>query len=294
MKLAQPKAPEELKCVQTWFGKIIARPLKNGHDIDPVAPSGQSVEEESKQFIVPSLTLKPMERIQIYNQQYWWRLLKVLQESFPVFVYLLGHDAFNETIGVPYLLKYPPDHWSLALTGSRLPKWIEEEYHCRDKELMIESARIDYGFSFASVVKGQKPLSSELSSNPEKCEEILSQKLYVQPYVQLFAMGGDFFKFRETLHRHSYDHWMTHPFPEVIRDKEHYFVLYPDEMHLICWKEVSAGEYHLLRLFQSGITIDAASEWMETKGEQFFDGDFSQLQGWFQQWTANGWLTLYT
>ena len=69
------EAPASLKNLQAWFGGVISQPIDVDSKISPVAPSGELIEEEAKHYIIPSKTLTPKDRIEIYNRQYWWRLL---------------------------------------------------------------------------------------------------------------------------------------------------------------------------------------------------------------------------
>ncbi len=101
--------PPGLKSVQEWFGNVISSPLEDNNYIKTIAPSGYLIAEEAARYIIPTPNLRAHQRIQIYNQQYWWRLLKAMHESFPLVTRLFGYHAFNETIAIPYLYKYPQD-----------------------------------------------------------------------------------------------------------------------------------------------------------------------------------------
>ncbi|MCE5319184.1 MAG: DNA-binding domain-containing protein, partial [Parachlamydia sp.] len=140
------KVPTPLKETQQWFGSIIARPVDGNSCMDPISPSGQPIQVEASQYIRPSPTLQPAQRIQIYNQQYWWRLLNALQESFPLVTRLFGCHDFNISIGMPYLQKYPPCHWTLNVLGDNLPAWVEEYYSDDDRKLIRDAALIDCAF----------------------------------------------------------------------------------------------------------------------------------------------------
>ena len=133
--------PSLLKREQQWFGSIISRPIDVDSKMNPMSPSGIPMEVEAAEHITPSPTLRSAQRIQIYNQQYWWRLLNTLHDIFPLTTRLFGYQDFNRTIGMPYLTKYPPCHWSLTLIGERLERWVEEDYHAGDKELVKNSVK---------------------------------------------------------------------------------------------------------------------------------------------------------
>src|SRR5690606_39116743 len=125
-----------LKELQYWFAEIISRPIDMDNKINPITPSGKPIEEEAAKYIIPSSTLTPGQRMEIYNQQFYWRLLDILHETFPLLARLFGYRDFNEKLGFPYISTHLPDHWSLNQLGKRLPRWIEQHYHYMDKELV--------------------------------------------------------------------------------------------------------------------------------------------------------------
>ena len=141
------KVPNRLKNTQEWFASIITMPIDENSKMNPVSPRGISMKEEAKQYIRPSHALEPHQRIEIYNQQYWWRLLSTLHDIFPFVSRLFGFELFNLTIGMHYLNKYPPIHWSLNDLGTRMPQWVEEEYHEEDRHLILNAVRIDCAYN---------------------------------------------------------------------------------------------------------------------------------------------------
>lgn len=284
--------PPYLKRTQQWFGSIIGGPIDDDSRMNPISPSGKSMEVEAADYIAPSPTLRPAQRIQIYNQQYWWRLLNTLHEAFPILTRLFGYFDFNKMIGIPYLLKYHPSNWSLVTIGDNLTKWIDEEYHAKDKELVYQSARMDWAFC-NSFITGQMPhLSLENLPNPEELDEVLNQILYTQPHLHLFKMPFDLFEFRLEFLKHPPEYWVENDFPQMELDKTYFFALYRNSNNDICWKEIVEGEYYLLSLFQNGTTIDQACDWLETQDQVLFESAMKNLRDWFQEWTSRGWLTL--
>lgn len=284
--------PQRLKTSQQWFAGIITQPIDENSQINPISPSGNPIEEEADQYIAPSPTLKSHERIQIYNQQYWWRLLNILQEAYPLLVRLFGYHDFNKTIGIPYLVKYYPNHWNLNFLGDRLPQWVEEEYLADDKPLIIESAYIDWAYNDSFTVKQLKPIDAQTLPEEGNIESLLDRKIYLQPYVNLFELGSNLFKFRTEFLKHDADYWLEHDFPPVDKDKTYYFVLYRARKNNIASKEISSGEFQLLERFKEGGTINSACQWLEQQEKTLYEKATKNLHLWFQNWIALQWLTL--
>jgi len=287
-----PNVPLLLKKEQQWFGSILNSPIDENNHLSPHSPSGVPIEIEASEHIVPSHSLKPHQRIQIYAQQYWWRMLDTLQEDFPFVTRLFGYQRFNRLVAIPYLVKYSSRNWSMNLIGDRLSQWIEEEYCGNDKELVLKAVKLDWAFSQSFLAEELPPLMQEHLPSEESLEEIFEQKLYLQPHINLFEMECDLFQFRVELLKHLPDYWLNHAMPTLESSHKRFFVLYRNKRNDLSWKEISRGEYHLLHFFQSGSSIDKVCEWLETQEADLYQNAMENLSSWFQEWTSRGWLSL--
>lgn len=285
------KVPLSLKREQQWFGAIIGSPIDEDSRMNPISPGGQSIEEEAALHIVPSPTLRPAQRIQIYNQQYWWRLLNTLHESFPLVTRLFGYFDFNRSIGIPYLVKYPPRHWSLALLGDRLSKWCLEDYLGDDRKLVSQAAELDWAFSYSFLAGSVLPLTAEQIAGQDGAT-IFDKALSIQPFIYLFELDCDLFKYRMDFLQQEPDYWLNHDFPVLERLRNYFYILYRNQHLDISWKEISKIEYQILRLFEKGSSIEQVCEWLEDQDTDISEAAAQNLQLWFHEWTQRGWLSL--
>jgi hypothetical protein len=279
MLLYDPKVPEALKLTQEWFGKIISSPLL-GSKIAKISPAGGDIIEESAAKICPSPTLKPYERLQIYNQQYWWRLLTAMQDSYPFAVRLFGYSDFNAAIGIPYLTAYPPCHWALDALGKNLPKWLSEHYCGNDKQLVYDAAVLDLAYLSLFF----KPLL------PILADDEFDQTIYLQPHAAFLHFPYDLISLREAMIQQEPDYWLDNPFPELIHTPQS-LLLYRSLKGYTTYKCLSLAEFALLQLFQKGSTVDSACGWIEQQSPEFRKEAEESLQKWFQDWTIRGILT---
>ncbi len=283
--------PSQLKLTQEWFASIITAQMAKGNKIKSRSPHGYLIAEESARYVVPSPTLQPHERMQIYNQQYWWRLLNLLHDNFPLVARLFGRSAFNEKISIPYLLKYPPNHWSINLLGKRLPKWIEESYQDRDRSLVLNASLLDWAFLASIVTKEYPPLniSEIIKEDPNK---LVTTPFYLQPHIAFFSWEYDLFSFRKNCLKESIDYWLEHRFPLLPKGKTYYFILFRNASYNLSWKELTLGEYVLLQRFKQGSSMNEACEFIETQDPKIYSEVTENLEKWLQQWTQAGWLTM--
>lgn len=282
------QVPPKLKKTQQWFASIITMPIDTANHMSPTSPTGHLMEEEAFDFIVPSRTLKPDQRIQIYNQQYWWRLFGVLQDSFPFLTRLFGYHDFNQLIAKPYLMKYHPNTWTLTTLGDRLPLWIQEDYSADDKQLVLDAASIDAALNAAFFVKHMMPCQETHSQ--QQLEKMLTKTLHLQPHIHLFDLRYDLFAFRSEMLKQEVDYWLEHDFPKLPQDRRHYFILFRNLHNQIHWEELSEAAYHLLTLFKHGATVDQACNWLEGQDEKLYAEAVEKLHLWFQEWTFRQWL----
>ena len=290
MTIPGPLPPHDLKTTQEWFGRIIGRRLMKDDKINPIAPSGKTIVKEAAHYIVPSPTLKPHQRIEIYNQQYWWRLLSTMQTNYPLVTRLFGAISFNQSIAVPFLLKYPPDYWSISYLGKKLPEWIQEEYRDTDKQLVYDAVLLDHAFA-ESFLADQLPFLDFNALSQSDPEALLSKPFRLQPHFFLLEFDYDLPAFREVMVKEDKDYWIEHPFPELKKDKTYHIAIFRNSKNNISWKDVGKEEFMLLQRFKEGISIEAACDWIE-KQEASVQGVMeAHLQQWLQDWTRYGWLT---
>lgn len=283
-----PSVPLSLKNIQEWFSKIITSPLQNNL-INPISPQKTPINTEAAKYIVPSPTLDPGDRIQIYNQQYWWRLLNTLHDSFPLVTRILGYYDFNKKIGVPYLKKYPPQHWSINYLGNRLPIWMKNEYREKDKEMLNEAVAIDWAFT-DSFFAGEYSLSNLKDNQASQTEEnVLATIFHLQPHLHLMNLKHHFFPFRDLILEQIPEYWDKNTMPKIEKG-DYFFVIYRNQHYNIVWSEIKKYEFLLLSQFRDGKSIEQACQFLENESEEFQLEASRNLHLWFQEWVARGWF----
>lgn len=246
--MREPSIPKELLDIQTWFANIITAALPETDKANLPIYSTGLIEEIRKQ-IAPSPTLKSEERMGIYQQQYWWRLLTVMQELYPSLVRLFDYEDFNDQIAEPFLLHCPPKDWFLSGIGAGLPEWLEENYREKDARLVIELARLDRAYEqliFADLL----PIID--SSTLQKCEK---KKLFLQPSVMLFQLEADLFTFRTQLLEHPPSHWHKNDFPPLKKGNETMFFVLFRKNEKDFYEKITHPFFALLSRFQKGAKL---------------------------------------
>ena len=262
-----PAVPKRLAHIQRWFGAAITQSM--GSEIPSAAT-----------YITQSTNLTPDERMQLYNQSYWLRLLAALHEEYPFLSRLFGKEAFDDEIGTGYLTAYPPTHWSLNLLGKDLLTYLEKTYLAPDRWLVLKAAEIDWACQhcFFAVSRPEIDLSTY---DDKKAEELLDAPLQLQSYVRLVEAPGHFMHYREAFLQQEHEYWLENDFPQLEKDKTYYFILYRNNRLNMQWDSLEPTEYKLLSLIQSGMTIDQALEHVE---------ECEEIALWIQKWLIRQWL----
>ena len=115
---------------------------------------GRNLRAEAAGFIKPNDRLSSFERLEIYNRQYWFRLLDCLYEDYPGLLAVLGERKFLK-LATAYLARYPSDSFALRDLGSRLEMFLREEpqWSAPREALALDMVR----FEWAQVVAFDGP-----------------------------------------------------------------------------------------------------------------------------------------
>ncbi len=273
----EPDVPITLFNIQNWFQSVITLPI----GVDNEICSERLISEEASQYIAPNSYLSSEERIGLYHQQYWWRLLSNLHHSFPMVVRLFGLENFNLFLGVPYLSKYPSRHWSISRLGDRMLAWIQESYFEKDKPLVFFSALLD--LAYESVFSAASPVFFAFSHN------ILKEKLALQSHVKLLKMPFNLLSFRLELLKEDENFWIENEFPELSKGEKH-FILYRNNLQRILFQELEEGHWMILNALDKGLTIEEACDALELQGGNPYEEAKNGLAQWIHDWQKNNWL----
>jgi hypothetical protein len=281
--LKEPKVPFKLHQIQKWFAEIITQPIK-----EELQSYNNDFISVAARYLSPSEQLRPHERMEIYQHQYWWRLLNVMHENFPFVTRLFGYTQFNHHLGIRYLAQESPTHWALCRLGESFPLWVENHYFHSDKELVYLAALVDWALGKAFWISETPPV--DFINIP--FSEIVNKTLFLRASLTLFALEADLFSFRNALVRENVDYWDSHPFPKL-RAEKGWFIVFRTLENQVSWQPISLAEYKMLSLFKEGLTINDACEKIEVEGGEFYEQAKILIPLWFRNWTIHGWLTNY-
>ncbi len=170
--------------VQREMAAAVMQPLTADEGMRAQLPDGRATAGVAEGFIAPNSRLTAFERLEIYNRQYWFRVLGALAEDFPGLRATIGSRRF-EKLSVAYLTEHPSRSFTLRNLGSHLTEWLgaHPEYAGRRLRLALDVARIEWAFVEAFDSAERAPLTLDQIATLDG-----GSRLGVQPHLRLIAL----------------------------------------------------------------------------------------------------------
>src|ERR1700678_4134511 len=170
--------------LQRQMAGAIMMPLTADEDMRANAPDGRPMTAVAASFIAPNSQLTAFERLEIYNRQYWYRVLDALAEDFAALRSVVGGRAF-EQLSIAYLGDHPSRSFSLRNLGSRLAEWLVDhpKFAGRRQRLALDVVRIEWAFVEAFDNAERTPLTLDQIATLDG-----GSALGLQPHLRLLAL----------------------------------------------------------------------------------------------------------
>src|SRR5580704_13536505 len=111
--------------IQRRMARAVMTPLTPSERMRGTAPDGRSLRKVAAEIIKPNDRLTSFERLEIYNRQYWFRVLSAFAEDFPGLRAVLGERCFDATAKA-YINDCPSRSFTLRNLGSKLEVWLRK------------------------------------------------------------------------------------------------------------------------------------------------------------------------
>lgn len=289
---ARADTPRNFLAFQRTLKDALIRPLAPGDRTQKKWIDGRSMDDFAAQFVKGNDRLTPLERLQIYNRMYWFRLLDCFHDDCPGLRALLGQRRFTQ-LAEGYLTKHPSSSFTLRNLCSRLADFIRAnpKWTAPHTALAVEIAR----FEWAQTVAFDEAALPVVS--PDKIAKTSPGKLRLrlQPYVTLLALQhpiDDYViavKKRDALRNaasnattsvHESGNSRRVPRPK----RERIWLAVHRLNNRLYYKRLSAPAFKVLSAIESGEPLAKALTAAGTKTKP------EDIREWFATWTQLGWL----
>lgn len=177
--------PKDLAALQREMAAAIMQPLTADEQMQATTTDGRAMTAVAESFIAPNNRLTSFERLEIYNRQYWYRVLGSLAEDFPGLRAVVGGRRFD-ALSIAYLAEHPSRSFTLRNLGSKLPEWLAAhriEAGPRHR-LAVDVARIEWAFVEAFDSAERAPLTADQIATLDG-----QSRLSLQPHLCLMDLA---------------------------------------------------------------------------------------------------------
>jgi hypothetical protein len=177
--------PTDLLSWQRLMHAAITRPLADGDMMQPQWTDGRPIEAVVNPLVKGNDRLGSVERLQIYNRMYWYRLMDCVADDCPGLRAFLGEDGFWKLV-VAYLNAYPSRSYTLRNLCSQLIKFVQEEpkWTTPHNEAALELVQFEWAQIVAFDGETLAPFdeASLTQVDPDKL------RVRLQPYMTLLHL----------------------------------------------------------------------------------------------------------
>lgn len=124
---------------------VIRQPLTASERTRKRTLDGRSTKEIVERIIKPNDRLTSVERLEIYNRAYWFRILASLAEDFQGLCAVIGQRSFDRLL-TAYLSELPSESFTLRNLGARLETWLREhpKFAPKNHRLALDMVRLEW------------------------------------------------------------------------------------------------------------------------------------------------------
>ncbi len=286
--------PRQLDVVERWFQTVITHP----EGVDEGVGSSQAQQlirlgrDQLEQVILRSKKLTAAERVSIYANAYYARLVECLGECFPILKKALGEEVFGG-FALEYLQRYPSQSYTLNRLGENFSRFLEETRPDRsdDGDRPAKANWPDFLFDLATLewtvaqvfdgpgIEHERILAAaDLQALP--AERFGQARLIPVVCLRLLTFRYPVNDYYTAARRAGENEQVALPDPSI----EHVAITRRD--YIVRRHTLTPPQRALLEALQTGVTvteaISAAAEISQLEDDELA----GELQSWFRFWVA--------
>ena len=230
----------------------------------------------AKNWLTPSAKLKPVERLELYHRQYWYRLLDSIAEDFPTLRLLLGERRFWRLIEA-YLAATPSRSYTLRHLGNKLAAFLKKNPKLagRHPRHAQELAELEFAVCENFEAAERAPVAAA---------ELATTKLALQPHLRLF-------RFRTPADELWRSQLLQKPIARALLTKTAAKnIFHAAVFRLNFGTRVERLEPEAFALLTTITEIGALEKAFQRAKLGSDSVTLAKVQAWFQLWTERGWL----
>lgn len=238
-------------------------------------------------LIKPNDRLTSFERLQIYNRQYWFRVLHSMVEDFPGVRAIIGAKQFRR-MSEAYLAECPSQSFTLRNLGSQLAGWLQANpvWLGLNPQLVLDMLALEWAH-IEAFDGPQRPVVT--------AEELLQAgtelKLQLQPYISLlelhYPVDDLLLAVRQKKPTRKVVSTMLNSAPV---ERANIFLAVHRVDYSVHYKQLAPEAFRLLLALKNGADLQQAIEaaFVDPDGNE--EQQAHDLKEWFGGWQSLGWF----
>lgn len=148
------RSPAAVRTAQSLFWRAITHPTGVTDMLDDADPATR---EAFAGTFAETVDFDRVARMEVYANDYYWRLAGVLEQHFPAVAWLLGHAQFHNLV-TDYVLARPSDDPDLRHYSRRFPAFVAEHSEGIASPELLELAAIELARVEVLTMPDEDPL----------------------------------------------------------------------------------------------------------------------------------------
>ena len=271
--------PLPLDRLQSWLQGVIVHAGSIEEAVRTKAARADVPVDDLAEVILPSPTLRPEERLAIYQGQYPMRMRDALSGDYPGLEHFLGEEGFARFV-VDYVQAYPSRSYTLNRLGDHVPEFIKARPGLKHRDFLYDLARLERAVSEAFDAEETPRLTEEqvVAVAPEAWGKA---RLVPIAALRLLELRYPANAYLESVKDENHDH------PRPAR-KDGFVAVYRRNF-AVYRADLSKPAFALLRDLAAGKKLSVAIRAALRRGGRPPGED--QLFRWFREWVAGGMFT---
>jgi hypothetical protein len=286
-----------LLALQRRMANAVMMPLTPSERMKPRNGQGRSMRSVAAEFIKPNDRLTSFERLEIYNRQYWFRVLASFAEDFPGLRAVLGDRRFDKLAQV-YIADCPSHSFTLRNLGSRLELWLRRhrKFAGSRQKLALDMVRLEWADIEAFDGRAEPALHPEDLAGANGAR----LRLKLQPYIQLLRLSYPVDDLLLEVRDDEDTEFASNAFNERRKRKRVLAVarMQPADIFLavhrlddsVYFRRLDREEFLLLNALRDGKPLGSAIDIAFRKSSIPAEERPATVEDWFRNWSTLGWF----
>jgi hypothetical protein len=288
-----------LATLQRHVARAVMTPLTPSDRMRRVAPDGRSLSSVATKIIKPNERLTSFQRLEIYNRQYWFRVLDGFSDDFPGLRAVLGDRRFD-ALARHYLTDCPSRSFTMRDLGSRLESWLRKHprYASGRIRLALDMVRLEWAEIEAFDGASELPVTAAVlvGADPAKL------RLRLQPYIRLLDLHFPVDDLLLAVKQEAPSDIVSNAMEERQKRKKVSAVarLKPASVYLavhrlentVYFRRLDREEFTILNSLRQGRTLERTIIAAFRNSKIPVADRASLVASWFQNWSSLGWFVV--